>query len=194
MTLFTGDSLTFHYVSSLGKYVAVLVSVSPGTATLYAGQTQQFSASITGSSNQQVTWSISPSGLGSITAAGLYQAPGLVPSRQVVTITATAVAFNPIHNRFRDLRGRVGFGQPAHRIARCGSDASAFGDCDRIEQFGGQLELVARGNRQRIRRRTVHCAVTRTFGSDGHDSRHQRVRPRQVSLRGCHSAARRRFR
>ena len=195
MTLFTGDSLTFHYVGSLGKYVAVLVSVSPGTATLYAGQTQQFSASITGSSNQQVTWSISPSGLGSITAAGLYQAPALVPSRQVVTITATAVADSTRSATASVTLEAVSVSvSPPTAIARCGSDASTFGDRDRIGQFRGQLELVARGNRQRIRRRTVHCAVTRTFGSDGHDSRHQRVRPRQVSLRGCHSAARRRFR
>ena len=38
----------------------ITVSVTPTTATLYANQTQQFSATVANSGNQAVTWSISP--------------------------------------------------------------------------------------------------------------------------------------
>ena len=70
----------------------IIVSVSPVTGTLGAGQTQQFSASVLNASNTVVVWSISPSGVGSITAAGLYTAPASIASSQSVTITATSQA------------------------------------------------------------------------------------------------------
>src|SRR5262249_16906030 len=69
----------------------VSVSVSPGTATLGAGKTQQFTATVTGNSNTSVTWSLSPS-TGTISTGGLYQAPASVASQQTVTVTATSVA------------------------------------------------------------------------------------------------------
>jgi hypothetical protein len=67
------------------------VSVSPPSATLTAGQTQQFTATVTGTTNTAVTWSISPS-VGSISATGLYTAPASITSSQAVTVTATGVA------------------------------------------------------------------------------------------------------
>jgi hypothetical protein len=51
---------------------AIVVAVSPATASLAPGQTQQFTATVTGDSNTDVTWSASG---GTITAAGLYTAP-----------------------------------------------------------------------------------------------------------------------
>ena len=69
----------------------VSVTVSPPSATLSAGQTQQFTASITGSSNTAVIWSISPS-VGTISAGGLYAAPASLASQQTVTVTATSQA------------------------------------------------------------------------------------------------------
>jgi RHS repeat-associated protein len=68
------------------------VSVTPASATLYGGQVQQFSASIFNISNQTVTWSISPSGTGTISATGLYAAPAKVGSQQTVTVTAISQA------------------------------------------------------------------------------------------------------
>ena len=64
------------------------VAVSPASATLAFGATQQFSASVTGtnSPSQQVTWSATH---GSITASGLYTAPA---SGTTDTVTATSVA------------------------------------------------------------------------------------------------------
>jgi len=70
------------------------VSVSPQNISLSASQQQQFAATVSGTSNQAVTWSIasvSPSTAapGSISAAGLYTAPATVTAAQV-TIKATS--------------------------------------------------------------------------------------------------------
>src|SRR5205823_6151080 len=67
------------------------VSVSPGTATLTASQTQQFTATVSGTTNTAVTWSISPN-TGSISSTGLYTAPSSITSTQTVTVTATSAA------------------------------------------------------------------------------------------------------
>ena len=69
------------------------VSVTPSSAILYGGQTQQFRASVFNASNQTVTWVISPSGSGAITAAGLYSAPASVSAQQTVTIVAVSQAY-----------------------------------------------------------------------------------------------------
>ena len=69
-----------------------VVSVSPPEATLYVGQVQQFTASVTNASSTAVSWSISPSGYGTIDAAGVYVAPADVTSQQTVTVTATSIA------------------------------------------------------------------------------------------------------
>jgi hypothetical protein len=75
----------------------VVVKVSPATAELVAGGHQQFSATVTGATNTAVTWSVAGKGCtgsacGTITSAGLYSAPGTVPSPAQVTITATSAA------------------------------------------------------------------------------------------------------
>lgn len=71
----------------------VTVSVAPATATLYGGQTQQFTASVANTSNTAVTWTITPAtGAGTISATGLYTAPATVTTQQTVTITATSQA------------------------------------------------------------------------------------------------------
>ncbi|MGA8043472.1 MAG: DUF2341 domain-containing protein, partial [Terracidiphilus sp.] len=72
----------------------ITVSVSPTTGTLGAGQTQQFAATVLNTINTAVTWSIRPSGAGSITATGLYTAPSIISAAQAVAITATSQA-NP---------------------------------------------------------------------------------------------------
>jgi len=68
----------------------VSISMSPLSATLTASQSKQFTATVTGSSNTSVNWSMTPS-LGSL-LNGLYTAPSLISSAQAVTITATSVA------------------------------------------------------------------------------------------------------
>ena len=65
----------------------VTVSISPTSAWLMTGGTQQFAASVTGTTNTAVTWS--PGGGGSVSATGLYTAPATAGN---VTVTATSVA------------------------------------------------------------------------------------------------------
>jgi Fe-S cluster assembly iron-binding protein IscA len=75
----------------------VVVHVSPTSAQVATNKTQQFSATVTGSNNTAVTWSVSGNGCsgstcGIISSAGLYTAPGSVPSPAQVTVTATSSA------------------------------------------------------------------------------------------------------
>ncbi len=66
----------------------VSVTVSPSSASVISGNTAQFSASVSGTSNPAVTWTASA---GSISAAGLFTAPSVSGATQV-TVTARAVA------------------------------------------------------------------------------------------------------
>jgi hypothetical protein len=93
-----GGAATFYFSGATGTYSVsstsstVSVAVTPSTASLGAGQTAQFSATVNGTSNQQVTWGISPAGAGAISSSGLYTAPASVSSLQTVTVQATSVA------------------------------------------------------------------------------------------------------
>jgi len=66
----------------------VAVSISPTAATLASGGTQQFTATVTGSTNTAVTWTATA---GSISSTGLFTAP-TVTSNTTVTITAISQA------------------------------------------------------------------------------------------------------
>jgi hypothetical protein len=66
------------------------VTVGPGSVSLGAGASATFSASLTGTSNLAVTWSLSRA-VGTI-VNGVYTAPATIGSRQTVTITASSVA------------------------------------------------------------------------------------------------------
>lgn len=69
----------------------ITISVTPPSATLTGGQTAQFTASVSNTTNTAVTWSINP-GAGTISSSGLYTAPSSVTSQQSITVTATSVA------------------------------------------------------------------------------------------------------
>ncbi len=75
----------------------VVVTVAPPTPTVNLGAQQQFTATVTGTANTAVTWSVNNitggnTTVGTITATGLYQAPGVVPTPATVTVRATSVA------------------------------------------------------------------------------------------------------
>ncbi|MBK8726817.1 MAG: immunoglobulin domain-containing protein [Holophagaceae bacterium] len=73
--------------------VNLAVSASPATANLLVGNAQQFSATVAGSPDTAVTWSVQEAGGGSITAGGLYTAPASVSvSPTVFHVVATAHA------------------------------------------------------------------------------------------------------
>ncbi len=74
---------------------AAAVSVSPLTATVPVGKTQQLTATVTGATNVAVTWTVNKvaggnSTVGTVSTTGLYTAPAAVPSPAAVTVTATS--------------------------------------------------------------------------------------------------------
>ncbi|MCP5120705.1 MAG: hypothetical protein GY953_58675, partial [bacterium] len=69
----------------------VVVTVAPGSVELQESQTQQFTATVMGTSNHSVTWSLNPA-VGTINPSGLYTAPASITSQQTVTITGASVA------------------------------------------------------------------------------------------------------
>ncbi|HUO27854.1 MAG TPA: DUF2341 domain-containing protein, partial [Bryobacteraceae bacterium] len=69
----------------------IVVSVTPPEATLGAGQTQQFTATVINTNNAAVTWALN-SQSGTISPTGLYTAPSTISAQQAVTVTATSVA------------------------------------------------------------------------------------------------------
>jgi phospholipase C len=77
-----------------GGSQTVSVSVTPSTATLDAGATQQFQATVTGSSNTAVQWQVNQvaggnAQAGTISDTGLYTAP---QTTTALTVTITAIA------------------------------------------------------------------------------------------------------
>jgi hypothetical protein len=94
----TSQADTTKYASaqvSIG--IPVSVTISPTSALLLVGAQQQFQATVTGSSNRGVTWTVQGSGCtgstcGTVTSAGLYTAPSTVPNPATVKVIATAQA------------------------------------------------------------------------------------------------------
>src|SRR5205807_10061184 len=77
--------------------IPVSVAISPTSATVGAGGTQQFTATVTNTNNTAVTWQVNgvPGGnatAGTISSAGLYTAPAVVPSPATVTVRAVSQA------------------------------------------------------------------------------------------------------
>jgi hypothetical protein len=63
---------------------------SAAPCPIAVGANWQYAATVTGTSNQSVTWSISPQSAGMIDSTGFFIAPYAVPSPATVTITATS--------------------------------------------------------------------------------------------------------
>ncbi len=74
--------------SGSGSGNSVAVSVSPANATLFSSQKQQYTATVSGTSNTAVTWSATA---GTINSNGLYTAP-TVTAQTNATVTATSSA------------------------------------------------------------------------------------------------------
>jgi len=74
----------------------IVVSVLPGNASLANNGQQRFSASISGTDNQQVTWTIAGAGCGAagscgrIDSTGLYVAPSAAPAPDLISVSATS--------------------------------------------------------------------------------------------------------
>lgn len=75
----------------------VAVSVDPPAVSLSVSQTQQFTATVTSTSNKNVTWDVNgvaggTATVGTISSSGLYTAPAQVPSPAQVSVNATSMA------------------------------------------------------------------------------------------------------
>ena len=86
-------------VQVVGPNSNITVTVSPKTATLGAGNVQQFQATVTGSIDLSVTWSVNGvsfgnTAVGTIDDSGNYTAPNNIVGLGSVTVTATSNA-NP---------------------------------------------------------------------------------------------------
>jgi hypothetical protein len=85
---------------------SVKVNVSPASATLYSNQTQQFTATVSGTSNTGVNWSATA---GSVNSSGLYTAPTVSAQTSAVVTAASkadssksasaTVTVNPVSNQ-----------------------------------------------------------------------------------------------
>jgi serine protease len=75
----------------------IAISITPTTASVQTGMTQTFTATVTGSSNTTVNWSVNGvaggnATVGMISTSGVYTAPMAVPSPPGVTVTAVSAA------------------------------------------------------------------------------------------------------
>ncbi len=117
--------------------ISVAVSISPATQTLDVNQSQQFSATVAGTTDQSVNWAVDGvaggnSTIGTITTAGLYTAPGAPPSPNSVTITATSSA-----DATRSATATVTVVNPTPVLLSISPDAATTGDPDTTLTVGG---------------------------------------------------------
>jgi hypothetical protein len=75
----------------------ITVALNPTSASVTTSGTQQFTATVAGTSNTAVTWSVNgvaggDSTFGTVSTNGLYAAPCFVPSPNPVRVTATSKA------------------------------------------------------------------------------------------------------
>lgn len=99
VVLSTGGSVSNTITTSVqsGMPSGVQVSVSPISASLVEGATQQFTAAVTGTNNSSVVWSVNgvsggnPS-VGTISANGFYTGPATPPSGNIAFVAATSAA------------------------------------------------------------------------------------------------------
>jgi hypothetical protein len=75
----------------------VVVSVAPKTVSRFPGQQQQFTATVTGTTNTAVTWQVAGATGGSalagtIDANGMYTAPAAIPNPATVSVSAVSQA------------------------------------------------------------------------------------------------------
>ncbi|MFN7985419.1 MAG: DUF1800 family protein [Vicinamibacterales bacterium] len=90
----TSNTLNATVVSST---TSVTVSLSPTAVALPIGGSQAFTASLTGTTNASLTWSVNgiaggSSTVGTVNAAGVYIAPTVMPSPATITVQAASVA------------------------------------------------------------------------------------------------------
>lgn len=75
----------------------VAITISPTTASLAGGATQQFTATVTNTTNTAVNWQVNGEAggdatIGTVSSTGLYTAPTVLPSTTTIAVTAVSQA------------------------------------------------------------------------------------------------------
>jgi hypothetical protein len=86
-------------VTVTGPPPVVTVAVTPTSASAFACETANFSATVTGTTNKAVTWSVAEAGGGTVSTAGVYTAPATDGTYHVVATSAaspTSTASAPV--------------------------------------------------------------------------------------------------
>ncbi|MCG3116923.1 MAG: Ig-like domain-containing protein [Candidatus Manganitrophus sp. SA1] len=122
-----------------GAPESISIQISPDAPTIHTGETIQFTATVTGSDNLAVTWTVAEENAGAITAEGLYtapNAPGIFhvvatsqddPGQQeIATVTVVDLSLPPpISIRITPGAAQLATGQRLHLTATVvGSDAT----------------------------------------------------------------------
>ena len=76
-------------------YSRISVTISPTASSMQAGQSQQFAATVSGTSNTAINWLVNGSiggnsAVGTISSSGIYSAPPAVPSGPVMVTAQSA--------------------------------------------------------------------------------------------------------
>lgn len=84
------------YSLTVNAPLNIQVKVAPATVQIRTGVKQQFTATVTGTSNTAVTWSVNGvaggnATVGTVDTSGMYSAPASVPNPNPVNVTATSV-------------------------------------------------------------------------------------------------------
>jgi hypothetical protein len=125
--------------------VPISVVISPTTALVIVGAQRQFQAIVSGSTNGAIAWTVSGTGCagsacGTVTSAGLYTAPGTVPTPSIVKVTATSQA-----ETSRSASATVTI-IPTNNSKLHGQYAALFKGFDRAGVFEAAASFVADGN------------------------------------------------
>ena len=90
-------AVTGNTVSVTVAMPTVTVSVNPSSASVNLGASRTFQATVTGSANTSVTWSVNgtaggSAAVGTISSSGVYTAPSAMPANSTVSVRATSAA------------------------------------------------------------------------------------------------------
>jgi uncharacterized protein YfaP (DUF2135 family) len=156
--------------SSSGGTAQVSVSISPTSATVPAGQSQQFTATVTGAGQDTIQWDVAgtyggTTTAGTISQTGLYTAPSIPPKPNSVMVTATSsvgppfpqasaqVTLTPGFTDFSALPAQIDTNLPTFFV----SGSASVGDTvtvngasiplDRVGNFVTPVPLAAGANR-----------------------------------------------
>lgn len=90
-------AVTGNTVSVQVAATPTVVTVTPNTSSVLLGNSQNFAVSVTGNANTTVTWTVDgiaggSATVGTVTPAGVYTAPAVMPASSTVSVRATSVA------------------------------------------------------------------------------------------------------